>query len=586
MFSYPFKPSPVAAVVRRLVFVFSVCLACSLHATSGPGAEMPWTTYEAELMKTAGTILGPEYGPHKLETEASGQKCVKLAVGGEFVEFAAAGKASALVIRFSLPDSPEGKGTIAGLNLLINGQRVKTLSLNSHYSWLYGNYPFSNRPEDGKTRNFFDEIRVRDLSIFKNDVIRLEKNSTTEPACVIDLVDVEDVPVPLVAPANALSIQEFGAGGKGETDDTKALVDCIAAAKKNGRVVWVPAGDYKLTGDILLPSSVTIQGAGMWHTTFVGDEKLYGNASRRVRFKLSGRDIHLADFAIVGKLNYRNDDEPNDGIVGAGCADSSLSRVWIEHTKVGAWIYNGTNLRIEGCRFRNLLADGVNLCVGTNGTVIENCTARNAGDDCFAIWPAPFDQGFVGQMPQPGNNVIRRCTGQMPFLANGGAIYGGASNRIEDCLFTDISAGCGILLSTTFPTSDAAKKIDNNFSGTTVIKNCELLRCGGYDHSWTWRGSMQICLDRRNISGLRVSNVEIKDSISDGLTIIARDGPGGPGTLAHTRLENVSIHHSGLGAPDRHDLLVYEGAGGGLTLVNSPIADIQNNSPHFKIGQE
>ncbi len=209
----------------------------------------------------------------------------------------------------------------------------------------------------------------------------------------------------------------------------------------------------------------------MWHTTFVGDESLYGQAARRVRFKLSGRNIHLADFAIVGKLNYRNDDEPNDGIVGAGCADSSVARVWLEHTKVGIWIYNGTNLLIEGCRFRDLLADGVNLCVGTSGTIIQNCTARGTGDDCFAIWPAASDQGFVGPGTPPGKNVIRRCTGQLPFLANGGAIYGGANNRIEDCVFTDISAGCGILLSTTFPTEDEQRNMDNNFSGTTVVRN-------------------------------------------------------------------------------------------------------------------
>ena len=50
--------------------------------------------------------------------------------------------------------------------------------------------------------------------------------------------------------------------------------------------VWVPAGDFKLTGEILVPSSVTIQGAGMWHTNFVGDEALYVQAARRVRFTL------------------------------------------------------------------------------------------------------------------------------------------------------------------------------------------------------------------------------------------------------------------------------------------------------------
>jgi len=454
------------------------------------GADTPWTTYEAEAMKTNGVVLGPKYAAHLLETESSGQKYVKLAEVGGFIEFAAASDANALVIRYSLPDSQEGGGVDSSLELLINGQEARTLALTSHYARIYGAYPFSNTPADGIPRNFYDEIRVKDLHIAKSDVIRLQKNTADGHYCVVDLVDLENVPAPLAAPANALSVLDFGAGGKGVTDDTTALKACLAEALKQGRTVWIPAGEYKLTGDIVLPSSASIQGAGIWHTTFVGDAALYGKADRRVRFKLMGKGIRLADFAIIGKLNYRNDDEPNDGVVGAGCSDSTVARIWIEHTKTGAWIYNGTRLRIEGCRFRNLLADGVNLCVGTNATVIENCSTRGTGDDCFAIWPTVSDQGYIEEA-RPGNNVIRHCTAQLPFLANGGAIYGGFNNCIEECLFTDITTACGILISTTFPTSDESRKIDNNFSGTTVVRNCQLVRCGGDDHSWSWRGSLR-----------------------------------------------------------------------------------------------
>ncbi len=69
------------------------------------GADIPWATYEAEAMKTNGIILGPQYTAHLLETESSGQKCVKLADAGGFVEFSAAAEANAMVVRFSLPDS-------------------------------------------------------------------------------------------------------------------------------------------------------------------------------------------------------------------------------------------------------------------------------------------------------------------------------------------------------------------------------------------------------------------------------------------------------------------------------------------------
>jgi hypothetical protein len=52
---------------------------------------------------------------------------------------------------------------------------------------------------------------------------------------------------------------------------------------------------------------VTIQGAGMWYTTFVGDPTLYTNQHQRVRFLGGGNNVNLSDFAVIGKLNYRND---------------------------------------------------------------------------------------------------------------------------------------------------------------------------------------------------------------------------------------------------------------------------------------
>lgn len=542
---------------NSLMFRFAIflSLAISNSARAGIGAEMPWTTYEAEDMKTTGTVLGPKYSPYLVETESSGQKCVKLGAGGEYVEFTAQSSANAMVVRCSLPDSQNGGGINSTLSLYQNGKFVKKLPITSHYSWLYGKYPFTNDPKAGKPRNFYDEFRLKDLAIAKGDVVRLQKTDNRVSYCVVDLVDLENAAAPLAAPATSLSVANFGANGAGETDDTEALRKCVAEAGKQGKIVWVPAGVYKLTKDINLPSDVTIQGAGMWHTTFIGDAKLYSQADRRVRFKGDGSNIHLADFAIIGELNYRNDNEPNDGIVGVFGENSTISRIWVEHTKTGMWFYNSSNLVVDGCRLRDTIADGINFCVGMRNSVIQNCTTRGTGDDCFAFWPTTADQDVIKQKYSPGFNVIRHCTGQLPFLANGGAIYGGENNRIEDCLFKDISPGCGILLSTTFPTADNSGKIDNNFSGTTVVRNCDLIRCGGFDHDWGWRAAFQLCLDRRSISGVEISNVNIEDSVSDGFSIVAPGSKDGHGTLSNVRLENVNIPNYGLGVDSQHAIL-------------------------------
>ena len=565
--------------------IFLSLVICSGSARAGIGADIPWTTYEAEDMRTTGTVQGPKYAPFLVETESSGQKCVKLVDAGEYVEFTAQSPANAMVVRYSLPDAQDGGGINSTLSLYQNGKFVNKVPITSQYSWLYGRYPFSQKPSEGKPRNFYDEFRLKDLAISKGDVIRLQKTDNGAPYCIVDLVDLENVAPPLAAPANSLSVTNFGAAGTGATDDTEALRDCVAEAGKEGKIVWVPVGVYKLTGDIIVPSDVTIQGAGMWHTTFVGDDKLYGQANRRVRFKVTGNNIRLADFAIIGKLNYRNDNEPNDGIVGAHAENSTISRIWVEHTKVGMWFYVCSNLVVDGCRLRDTLADGINFCVDMRNSVVQNCTTRNTGDDCFAMWPAVSDQGFIQQAPAPGSNVFRHCTGQLPFLANGGAIYGGANNRIEDCLFTDISPGCGILLSTTFPTADDSGNIDNNFSGTTVVRNCDLIRCGGFDHDWAWRAAFQLCLDRRSISGVVICNVNIQDSLSDGFSIVAPGSKKGQGTLSNACLENVNIPNYGIGADSRHGLWIRDDACGSLTIIDSKIADIQNSSTHFTISK-
>jgi hypothetical protein len=563
---------------RHISKLFSLLALCPAVAVAMPGADMPWTTYEAEKMATTGVIMGPNYGPNMVEAESSGQQCVLLNTN-EHVEFQAQAAVNAMVVRYSLIDAQKGGGLDSSLSLFLNGKLVRKIPITSRYSWLYGNYPFSNDPAKAYPRNFYDEARLKDINIKAGDVVRLEKDADQARYCVIDLVDLEKIAPPLAAPPDSLSLTQFGAKGN-EDDSTLALRECIAAAQKQGKSVWIPPGVYKIAGDIDIPGNVSIRGAGMWHTIFVGDPAQYASSNKRVRFNGRGDNIHISDFAIIGRLDFRNDTEPNDGFQDSYGANSSISRVWMEHTKAGIWVNNSTNLLVDGCRFRNTIADGVNFCVGMRNSTIQNCAARGTGDDCFAIWPATH----AAQTMSPGHNVIRRCTGQLPFLANGAAIYGGDSNRIEDSMFTDILSGCGILISTTFPTQ--SDKFDNNFSGTTVIRDSQVSRCGGFDPWRAWRSAIQLCVDRRDISGIRISNVEIKESIADAFSVVASQGEFGQKTLSDAVLENVSIPDFGIGVNGRNSLWVRWDARGSMAIRNSNVGGIKNDSASFNIIQK
>ena len=569
----------------HLLAAFSLLFVSVCTAKGKIGATIPWITYEAETMKTTGVVLGPKYEPHQVETESSGQQCVKLTGKGQYVEFTSTNDANSLVIRYSLPNSKDGKGLTTTLGVYKNGLRVQSHPVSSRYSWLYGKYPFVNDPGSGKPRNFYDEVRLKGILITKGDVIKIQRDDTgSDDAeyCIIDLADLEKIPPPVKAPVNALSVIDKAFGGENAGGDyTESFRKCIAQAVATGKSVWIPEGDFQLTGDISLPANLTLQGAGMWYTTLVGDESQYGDSQKRVRLKGNGSNIHLSDFAIVGRLNYRNDREANDGIVGSFGTNSTISRVWIEHTKVGIWVENSQNLRVTGCRLRNTIADGINFCVGMRQSTIANCTARGTGDDCFAIWPAVFTK----QEFAPGHNLITHCTAQLPFLANGAAIYGGESNKIQNCSFKDISPGSAILLSTTFPTENTEKAINNNFTGTTVISDCNIASSGGFDHTWDWRGAVEVCIDKRSISGIDVRNVTITNSLSNGFSVIAKNGPNGNVFLTNVVLQRVAIQNSGVGFKQAQSLFVSPLAGGELVIRNSTIPTIEGESKIFVIKQ-
>lgn len=551
-------------------FVALIISAFSINAS--PGASVSWTTYEAEdMLVSGGTVMGPQYNPIRIPTEASGRKCVQLNATGHYIQFTNLSTATAIVVRYCVPDTGDGTGADYTLSLYTNGAFAAKLPMTSKYSWLYGNYPFTNNPTYGSSRNFFDEVLSNGFNFSAGMVIRLQKDANdTASFYDLDLIDLENVPSALAQPANSVSVTSYAANGDGITDCTTAFQNCITAAKLQGKSVWIPTGSYLITSTLNLTSGTTISGAGMWYSKLIGSPPLYTNSSRRINLNGSGSNIKLADFAIIGCLNYRNDSEGNDGIGGSFGTGSSIARVWVEHTKAAAWIFNSSGLVVDSCRFRNTLADGINVNYAMQNTLVTNCTARGTGDDCFAIWPAPASGNYA-----PGNNVITHCTGQLPFLANGGAIYGGANNRLEDSLFSDICYGSGILFSTTFPVSFT-------FSGTNVAQRCDLIRCGGYDGGYGWRSTLQIVMDKYNgISGLNLNHLNISNGISSGLSILGNAGALTNATASYVNVATYNLNN--LSGEHAWWAKCFNGCPvGSLTVSNCVVPEYQNDSGTFQ----
>ena len=171
----------------------------------------------------------------------------------------------------------------------------------------------------------------------------------------------------------------------------------------------------------------------MWHSRTTGDRiGFYGNYAPN-----PSTNVHLADFAIFGNVQERNDADQVNGIGGA-LTNSTVDRVWIEHTKVGAWMDGPfDNLVMSGLRLRNFTADGVNFHDGVTNSRVTNSDIRNAGDDGLATW---------AEQNADVNDSFDHNTVQYPILANGIAIYGGHDNFVTDNRVIDsgLTQGGGI----------------------------------------------------------------------------------------------------------------------------------------------
>lgn len=212
------------------------------------GATATYRTIEAEDCITTGTVLEKDRTYHEIQSEASGRSAVILDGTGQYLKVELKVPANSIVLRYCIPDSTDGKGLKAPLNLYIDGEKNRSIELTSKYSWSYGTYPWTNVPADGAPHHFFDEVRVMlDKTYPAGTVLKFQKDAACQAAYyIIDFVELEEVASPHEQPENSLSITDFGAIPNDGVDDTIAFLDCLKEAIKQKKEVWIPAGEFIL----------------------------------------------------------------------------------------------------------------------------------------------------------------------------------------------------------------------------------------------------------------------------------------------------------------------------------------------------
>ncbi|TDV55018.1 CARDB domain-containing protein [Actinophytocola oryzae] len=565
----------------------------------GRGAAVPFVEYEAENAQYQGQLLETDplrtFGHTNFATESSGRKSVRLNSTGQYVEFTSTTQSNSIVVRNSIPDAAGGGGQDKTISLYVNGTFTQKLTLSSKHSWLYGTTDdpegLTNTPQANARRLFDESHALLSQSYPVGTKFRLQRDSGDDASFyVIDLIDLEQVAPATQQPSGCVSITQYGAVPNDGLDDTTAIQRAVTD-DQNGVIacVWIPEGQWRqekkiLTDDPNVPngggqynqigiSNVTIRGAGMWRSQLYSliEPQDAGtiNHPHEGNFGFDiDKNVQISDIAIFGSGRIRGGDGNKEGGVGLNGrfgTGTAITNVWIEHANVGVWVgrdYDNIpalwgpadGLQFSGMRIRDTYADGINFTNGTRNSRVFNSSFRTTGDDSLAVWANRYvkDQSVdIGHDNAFVNNTI-----QLPWRANGIAIYGGYGNRIENNLVYDTMNYPGIMLATDHDPLP--------FSGTTTIANNGLYRCGGVFWGEQQKfGAITFFAQSRDIPGVALRDTEIVDSTYDGIQF--KTG-GGQVTAAIT---NVRIDRSNNGA----GILAMSGARGSATLTNVTITN-------------
>ncbi len=457
-----------------------------LTSAAGCGATVPWTRYEAEAGRLSGgaTITPPSRERGTFAAESSGRQCVQLQARGDGVTFTLHAAAQAIVLRYAMPDAPTGGGRDDRLRVTAGGRDL-SVPITSRHAWQYGdeavnNGVFSNTPPSPGyvgplARLRFDDARFTlSAPLPAGATVTIAMGAETASAWLyLDLVETEPLPPPVARPTGYLDATDpaYGAVPGGDQDNLPPLAACVAAAKAARTGVYLPPGTYRLSGPLPL-SAVTLQGAGQWHTT-LRYALPNGQPPKYTGLHGGGGRVRVLDLMLESTATSRDDTRAFTGWYGPG---SEFRRVWVEHVGAGAWIadYDPAHqevtegLLVAECRFRNTYADGINLCVGTRLSTVEQCHLRNNLDDAVACWSAKRNQ-----MPPTRQNVFRANTIENTLRGAGIGIFGGSGHRIADNLVTDSLADGGLRFAGTFP--------GHPFDDQTpmLIEQNAFVRCGG-----------------------------------------------------------------------------------------------------------
>ncbi|MWV42833.1 carbohydrate-binding protein [Paenibacillus sp. HJL G12] len=521
----------------------------NLVVYSARGASMPYSRYDTDdATRGGGATLqtAPTFDQALTASEASGQRYIALPSNGSYLQWTVKqGQGGAgVTMRFTMPDSSDGMGLKGSLDVYVNGNKAKTISLSSYYNWQYfsGDMP-ADAPGGGRPLFRFDEVHWKmDTPLQPGDTIRIQKNNGDNLEYGVDFIEIEPIPAAIPRPTNSVSVTDYGAVANDGQDDLAAFKAAVNAAVSSGKTLYIPEGTFHLGNMWEIGSAsnminnLKITGAGQWYTNiqFTNANAASGGISLRIKGQLDFSNIYL-------NSNLRSRYGQNaiyKGFMDNFGTNSTIHDVWVEHFECGFWVGDyahtpaiyASGLLIENSRIRNNLADGINFSQGTSNSTVRNSSLRNNGDDALAVWPSNTNGAPAGV-----NNTFSFNTIENNWRAGGIAFFGGSGHKADHNLIVDTVGGSGIRMNTVFPGYHFQNNTGIQFTDTTIINSGT-----SKDLYNGERGAIDLEASNDAIRNVTFNNIDIINTQRDAIQF------GYGGGFENIMFNNINIDGTGL----------------------------------------
>ncbi len=220
----------------------------------------------------------------------------------------------------------------------------------------------------------------------------------------------------------SVSVKDFGAVGDGVTDDTAAIAAALLAG--SGKKVYVPAGTYKITSTLTVPTSTYFYGTGLGSSIiqYTSNIPIITAQGSGTKTRISGFYLAFSSAQPIGNTNAL-------GINVQNFDESSMDNLMINNCYSGIYcgassgispnyIYSSTlrDIRIEGYSGYGLYLSTV--AANNSGNVLQNIyivnTSTTTPVTCGAYINA-WDDGVINQInieqcqPSAAPMIISGC---------------------------------------------------------------------------------------------------------------------------------------------------------------------------------